>query len=186
MHDFGYESLDFARRGYRRKILIGLLDLVCLEGEKWEEVGETCGRYFDVPLLHPEVELLEEHRVLLHVLVPMVRVSAVGVLGQNATHELAYAHMDEFGDFFDHDFSVYSVLCLVELILSSLLLSVEHDSSGVGKALPHAFFQFVMFGVRVTFMMLRAIFMFMLCFFLASFLASLEKFQEFHHGALDE
>ena len=161
MHDFGYESLDFARRGYRCKILIRLLDLVRLEGEKGKKVGETCGRYFDVPLLHPEVELLEEHRVLFNVLVPMIRVSAVGVLGENATHELAYAHVYEFGDFFDHDFSVYLVLSLVELILSSLLLSVEHDSSRVRKPLPHALFQLVMFVVRVTLVVLRAIFMLM-------------------------
>ena len=70
----------------------------------------------------------------------MVRICAMRVLRKNATHELTDAHMNELRHLLNHYFSVNLILCLVELKLSFLLLSVQHDSSRVSEALLHSIF----------------------------------------------
>ena len=106
---------------------------------------------------------------------PVVCVRAVCVFCQYAAHELTYTHMDEFRDLLHHDFAIYPVLSLIELIFSPLFLYIEHDSSCVSEALPHTLFQLMVFIVRVTLVMLRAIFVLMFLLNLTLFFAPLQK-----------
>ena len=156
-HDLGDEGFDLPRRRNLGQVLVLLFNLVGLEGEEREEVSEARRRNLHVPLLHAKVELLEQHRVLFDILMSMLRVSAVGVIGEDFAHELTDAHIKKLRDFLDHNLSVDLILWLIELKLSLLFLSVEHDSAGVGEALLHAILQLVMLVVRMVLVMLRAI-----------------------------
>ena len=94
-------------------------------------MSEACGWNLNVPLLHSKVVLFEKHRVLFDILVSVVRISAVGVFSQDATHELTDAHVNQLGDLLYHDFAVDLILCLIELKLPFFFLRVEHYTSRV-------------------------------------------------------
>ena len=107
-------------------------------------MGETCSWNLHIPLLHPKVVLLEEHRVLLDILMLMVRIHAMGVLGQYATHEFRDAHVNKLGDLLNHDLTINFIFGLVELKLALSLLRVQHDTPSVSQSLLHVILEPVM------------------------------------------
>ena len=160
---------------------------MCGEGKDWHEVGEAGGWDLHIPLLHAKVELLKQHGVLCHVFVPMVRVRAMGVFGEDAPHKLCNAHVNKFAHLFHHYFAVDPILWLVELKLSFFFLGIEHDFACVGQAFLHAVFEFVVVSVRVVLVVPRPLRVLVVVFFCyALFFALLQKFQQLTHGTLNK
>ena len=81
----------------------------------------------------------------------------MSVICQDAGHEPIDAHVNELGNLLYHDLSVDSIFGLVELKLTLLFLSIEHELSGVDQALAHTKLKLAMLLARMVLVVLRAI-----------------------------
>ena len=81
----------------------------------------------------------------------------MGVLCQDATHVVLYAHLEEFRDLFDDDLLVEFVLGTVEFELSLLFLCDEYIPPDVSQAPPYALLKLMVLVMSVVFVVLRAV-----------------------------
>ena len=86
----------------------------------------------------------------------------MGVLCQDATHVILYAHLEEFGDLLDYDLLVEFVLGSVEFEPSLLFLCHEDIPSDVTKAPSYSFLKLMVLVMRMVFVVLRAVSMLVL------------------------